>query len=112
MGAPAAGQVVLVKFPFSDLSGSKLRPALSLAALDRGDAILAQITSNPYSDTEAVAISDEDFEAGSLRRDSFVRPGKLFTCHESLVAATVGKLGSSKLATVRSLVVAMLSGEG
>ena len=50
MGAFAAGEVVLVRFPFSDLSSSKLRPAVILAAAGRQDWILCQITSNAYAD--------------------------------------------------------------
>ena len=48
MEPPSARAVVLVRFPFSDLSGSKLRPALVLAATGRGDVLLCQITSNPW----------------------------------------------------------------
>ena len=57
MGAFAAGSVVLVPFPFSDLSRSKLRPAVVLAEADRDDLILCQVTSNPYSDGAAVALT-------------------------------------------------------
>ena len=42
MGPLAAGQVVIVHFPFSDLSASKLRPAVVLAEAGRGDWILCQ----------------------------------------------------------------------
>ncbi len=43
MVALAAGSVVLVKFPFSDLTSSKLRPAIILAAAGSGDWILCQV---------------------------------------------------------------------
>ena len=49
MGPLAAGQVVIVRFPFSDLTRSKLRPAVVLAEAGRGDWLLCQITSNPRS---------------------------------------------------------------
>ena len=58
MGTPAAGSVVLVPFPFSDLSQSKLRPAVILADAGRGDWILCQVTSRSYADPRAVEISD------------------------------------------------------
>ncbi len=45
MGAFAAGQVIVVPFPFSDLSAQKYRPALILADAGRGDWVLCQITS-------------------------------------------------------------------
>ena len=54
MVAPSVGMVVTVRFPFSDLSNSKKRPAIVLAPSDRGDWILCQITSNAYADADAI----------------------------------------------------------
>ena len=88
----AAGAVVLVPFPFSDLSQSKLRPAVVLADAGRGDWILCQVTSNPFGDPQAIAIDDESFAVGSLRVTSYARPGKLFTANHSLVVTQVGAL--------------------
>jgi mRNA interferase MazF len=45
MVTPSVGSVVLVRFPFSDLSATKLRPAVVLAGVDRDDWILSQVTS-------------------------------------------------------------------
>lgn len=67
MGALAAGAVVLVRFPFSDLSRSKLRPPLVLADAGRGDHILCQITSKAYGDPRAIRIEDSSFTLGSLQ---------------------------------------------
>jgi mRNA interferase MazF len=53
----AAGAVVLIPFPFSDLSASRLRPAIVLASAGRGDWILCQVTSNAYADPLAVEIA-------------------------------------------------------
>lgn len=96
MGAPTAGAVVLVQFPFSDLSRAKRRPALLLADVGRGDYLLCQITSNPYGDAMAVCLADTDFREGSLFRESFARPGKLFTANESLMLGSVGVLSAEK----------------
>jgi mRNA interferase MazF len=78
---PTAGSVVLVPFPFSDLSQAKLRPAVALANSGRGDWILCQITSNPYADARAIEITDASFDSGSLFVTSYARPGKLFTAN-------------------------------
>lgn len=80
MGAPARGEVVLVNFPFTDLTGRKLRPAVVIAAGDyHSDIILCQITSQDYGDREAVAIDPvKDFDQGTLAKASFARPRKLF----------------------------------
>jgi len=92
VGGVRAGVVVLVRFPFSDLSSSKLLPALVVASAGGADWILCQITSNPYSDPGAVALTTESFAEGGLPRESFVRPVKLFTASESIVVRSVGRI--------------------
>jgi len=108
MGTLAAGQVVIVHFPFSDLTASKLRPAVVLADAGRDDWILCQITSKSYGDPRAIKLEDADFAHGSLRLTSFARPGKLFTAHASLVAAQVGELQAGKFAAIRDAVKQMM----
>ncbi|MDX6383435.1 MAG: mRNA interferase MazF [Blastocatellia bacterium] len=108
MGAPATGSVVLVTFPFSDLSQTKLRPAVVLARASRSDWILCQITSNAYSDSRAIEMTDDSFDSGSLRLVSYARPGKLFTGNESLVVASVGKLRPEIFKDIVEAVVGLL----
>ena len=79
MVSPSAGAIVLVSFPFSDLSQSKLRPAVVLAKASPNDWILCQVTSNAYSDPRAVKLTHDDLLSGSLRVVSYARPAKLFT---------------------------------
>ncbi|MEO5574219.1 MAG: type II toxin-antitoxin system PemK/MazF family toxin [Gammaproteobacteria bacterium] len=95
----------MVPFPFSDLSHSKLRPALILANTSQGD-ILAQITSRPYADPHSIEIRDQDFLVGSLQVTSYVRPGKLFTANQGLIKAEVGKLKSEVFSKIIQRVVA------
>ena len=97
MVAPTAGAVVLVRFPFSDLSQTKLRPAVVLANAGRGDWILSQVTSKPYGDTRAIKLEDTGFSAGSLRVLSYARPGKLFTANHDLIVSEVATLKSHSL---------------
>jgi len=54
MVTSSIGTVMLIPFPFSDLSQAKLRPSVILADSGRGNWILCQITSNPYGDVHAV----------------------------------------------------------
>ena len=79
MVAPTPGAVVVVHLPFSDLSQTKLRPAVVLADAGRGDWILCQVTSQPYGDARAAKLDDASLAAGSLRVTGYARPGKLFT---------------------------------
>lgn len=106
MGTPSAGAVVLVPFPFSDLSQSKLRPAVVVADAGRDDWILCQITSKPYADLRAIEIANCDFQTGSLRVTSYARPGKLFTANQMLIVAEVGHLNA---ATLKRIVDAVAS---
>ena len=92
MVAPAISVVVLVRFPFSDLSQSKLRPAVVLADAGRGDRILCQVTSKPYSDVGAIELDLTAFASGSLRVTSYARPGKLFTASHNLVTGGLAVL--------------------
>jgi mRNA interferase MazF len=105
MGIPAAGQVVLIPFPFSDLSRTKMRPAVVLAEVGRDDWILCQITSNPYGDTHSITLSANDFSQGSLRVTSFARPGKLFTANQNIIAETVGQLNRSAINSLLESVI-------
>lgn len=108
MGVFAAGQVALLPFPFSDLSRNKLRPAILLAGPARGDWIVCQITSNPFGDNRSLALTPADFSAGMLKHISYVRPGKVFTAHESLIATVVGTLKPEMLSTIRDAVTAII----
>jgi mRNA interferase MazF len=105
---PTAGEVVLVPFPFSDLSQSKVRPAVCLADAGRGDWVLCQITSSPYGDPAAVPLDGPDFAVGGLLVASFARPGELFTAHAALMVRSVGVLTPAAFARVLSAVVAVL----
>ncbi len=104
----AAGAVVLVRFPFSDLSRSKLRPAVALSEVGRGDWILCQITSNPYSDSLAIMLSDASFRQGGLQRVSYARPGTLFTANQELMAREVGLLTTEALRQIVTAIVEVL----
>jgi mRNA interferase MazF len=108
MGILAAGQVVIVHFPFSDLSQSKLRPALVVADAGRGDWLLCQITSKSYGDPRAIQIVAADFVQGALRITSFARPGKLFTAHTSLIAGQIGELHPKSVGVIRDAVVHLI----
>ena len=94
-----------MRFPFTDLSNAKLRPAVVIADVGRGDYLLVQVTSKRYADPSAVELASADFSSGGLRRDSYARPGKIFTASDQIVARAVGKLSSTKLDEVVEAIV-------
>ena len=73
------GEIVVLPFPFSNLSASKRRPALVLADLSGSDIILCQITSQHTKDTNAITLADSDMVNGSRKQTSNIRPNRLFT---------------------------------
>ena len=109
MGTFVRGDVVVVPFPFSDLSTAKRRPALVVASLTGDDVILCQITSRTVTDSYAIPISNADFTTGSLRQDSNVRPNRLFTADSNIVLYRAGVLSSRKVQEVVDKIVKIIS---
>ena len=66
------GDVVVLPFPFSDLSGSKKRPAFVITPLPGNDILLCQITSKASKDKYSIPITSIDFATGSLPVDSYL----------------------------------------
>jgi len=84
------GEVVVIPFPFSDLSGSKKRPALVLADLEGNDILLCQITSQKTRDKLAIPLLQNDFLNGSLPVSSFIRPLRIFTADKAIIQRRAG----------------------
>jgi mRNA-degrading endonuclease toxin of MazEF toxin-antitoxin module len=98
--------VVLVPFPFTDLSGRKRRPALVISpeGFDDEDLVLCAITSQlpeSFSEWEA-SLGAEDMVEEMLPKRSVVKVGKLFTIHRSLIARRFGAVKHYKLEEILS----------
>jgi mRNA interferase MazF len=99
----------LVPFPFSDLSNSKKRPAIVIASAGRGDWILCQVTSNPYSQPNSITLDATDFFHGGLQIRSYARPAKLFAANESLIILEVGHLAVKAIQIIRNQIITLIS---
>ncbi len=93
------GDVVVIPFPFSDLSSSKKRPALIVATLEGDDVILCLITSS-RSDNYSITLENKDFKNGRLDVPSYIRPNRLFTAEKSLISYKIGSLRENKIEEV------------
>jgi mRNA interferase MazF len=102
------GNVVVVPFPFSDLTQAKRRPALIIAELEGNDLILCQITSQSIRDRYAVSIDDNEFETGALRQRSNVRPNRIFTADRHIILYRVGHLKPEKVNQIIDRIVDIL----
>jgi len=92
------GDLLLVPFPFSDLSATKRRPVLALTAPDSyGDFIALPVTSRPQPDS-AIALSATDLVRGSLPVASFIRIDRIVTLNASLVIKSFGHVSERILA--------------
>ena len=95
--------IVLVPFPFTDLSSSKRRPALVVSPDSFNDQmqdlVLAAITSQ-FSEDSALTIDQDDCVDGTLPKRSVVKPAKLFTIHSTLVLKKICALRREKLDAV------------
>jgi mRNA interferase MazF len=101
------GDVVVVPFPFSDLTGSKLRPALLLAKLSGNDFLLCQITSKPAEDS--ISLTNDKFISGSLPVNSFIRPSKLFTADQNIFIKKAAHIDGKLVNTVTKQIIALLN---
>ena len=96
------GDLVVIPFPFSDLSGQKKRPALVLASLIGNDLILCQITTQNRSDPYSVTLQQCDLDSGTLTQNCFIRPNRLFTADQSIILYRLGKVSRQKQEEVLS----------
>jgi mRNA interferase MazF len=94
------GDVVVLPFPFSDLSQSKKRPAFVVAPLEGDDVILCQITTVVHSDLYSILLEEKDFVTGSLKQPSYIHPNRLFTCDIRIIIKRVGSVHQNKIEEV------------
>jgi mRNA interferase MazF len=102
------GNVVVLEFPYADLSKTKKRPSLIVANLKGDNLILCQITGQPRPDPDLINLKKEDFQTGSLQRDSFIMPSFLFTIHKSKINYSAGKLKQEKMREIEKKPIKIL----
>jgi len=93
------GKVVLTPFPFTDLSGGKVRPAVVVSNSSRGgaDVILAFISTsfneNDLSPTDELLLdTGADFPTTGLKKSSVFKMDKLATVQKSIVIGEIGEV--------------------
>ncbi|MCU0789387.1 MAG: type II toxin-antitoxin system PemK/MazF family toxin [Verrucomicrobia bacterium] len=97
------GDVVLVPFPFTDLTAVKQRPAVvvssSAANRVRPDVIVIAITSQIPQNltTDEWPIPPPELAVWGLPKPSVVKPAKLFTIHQGLIKKSIGAVPASTM---------------
>ena len=111
------GDVVLVPFPFTDLTTQKQRPALVISSKDfndsSSDAILLAITSQIPRESQPTdyQLNPEEQRNAGLPRPSLVKAGKVVTLSQALVRKTIGKVPEETvIESWKSLFLSSVSG--
>jgi mRNA interferase MazF len=101
--------IVLLPFPFSDLSANKKRPVLILKAANfQGDFLAVQITSQTgYENT--LGLQQDDFILGLLPKKSFVRLDKLVTLNSSLIVQRIRTLSDEAFERIHNAICLSLN---
>jgi len=99
------GSIVILPFPFSDLTATKKRPSLVIVDLEGDDLILCQITSFNRQDSYAISLNQNDLNKGTLKIDSLIRTNKIFTATSDIIEYELGKITEAKLKEVEDKLV-------
>ena len=86
------GDVVIIPFPFSDLSDAKKRPAVVIARPSGNDVLLAQITSKQKNKNYSVELTRDSFAHGQLPITSYVKVHRLFSADTAIILKKTGTL--------------------
>ena len=101
------GDVILIKFPFTDLSGNKLRPALVL--LDSGNDIIVAFISSVLSEKFIGDIPLVRSNENGLKKESVLKLSKLATLSKNLVAGKIGVLSANEIMQVNNELLKMFN---
>ncbi|MDP2216152.1 MAG: type II toxin-antitoxin system PemK/MazF family toxin [Methanolobus sp.] len=105
------GSIVVLPFPFSDLTATKRRPALVIVDLNGDDYVLCQITSNHMHDSYEVTLGKNDLIKGTLKTDSLVRTNKIFTATGDIIEYELGILSEKKMKEVEEKLIQLIRGK-
>ncbi len=97
------GDIVLVKFPFTNLKGAKKRPVLIVKAQnDLNDIICFQITSNE-DQSHLLRLNDGDLQESVFSMVSYVKYDKCFTINAEIIDKKIAKVTKNLLENIKTL---------
>ena len=89
------GDIVLITFPFTDLSGSKLRPAIILA-VNKLDITVCFITTQ-IAFAELTDMEINPTQQNGIKKTSLVRISKIATLDKLLAKGLIGQLSADEI---------------
>ncbi len=97
------GDIILIKFPHTNLQEGKYRPVLLISKIPGpfDDWLVCAITSQLKHEItgwdELIVEADGDFKSSGLKVSSLIRIGKLATVEESILEGQLGKISLKRL---------------
>ena len=92
--------LLLVPFPFSDLSGRKVRPVIVISNDDFNniseDILVVGVTSNFFDDKYTISLTNNDLEEGKLSTKCFVKVDNILKINKGLIIKKIGKIKKEK----------------
>jgi len=101
--------VILVPFPFSDLSYSKKRPALVLVDIHERDELICMMLTSALSIDHKVDISIKDIDLAGLPKPTVARISRVFTLKQSLVIKRLGIIEKEEYKDIISRLIKLLN---
>jgi len=99
------GDILLIRFPFTDQSRVSKRPALVLYDGGDMDILLCRITTRPFFSTADLA--NESWKETGLLKKSYIRLGKMATLQKDMVDKKLGQLLSADLTKIKQILKQM-----
>ncbi|MCF8458867.1 MAG: type II toxin-antitoxin system PemK/MazF family toxin [Bacteroidales bacterium] len=97
------GDIVLLKFPFTDGKTFKRRPALIINDFNDDDIIVCRITSQIYKTKNDISI--DDWEKSGLKLPSVIRIHKIATLKKDMVELIMGQIDISTKEKIRKIIL-------
>lgn len=104
MGIFTKGDLVVARIPFSDVSDSKIRPAVVVAELKGDDLILCSVTAS-RADCYSISLNNEDLIEGTLKFESRIRANIIFTVESNQIPYRIGHLKQEKVGELEEKLV-------
>ena len=101
------GDILLIRFPFTDQAGYSKRPALVLYDSGDNDVLLCRVTTRPFFSIIDLRVTK--WNKAGLLKESYVRIGKMATLEKEMVNRKLGRLVSSDLLKAKQMLKEMFN---
>jgi mRNA interferase MazF len=102
------GDIVIIPFPFTDLSDKKIRPAVIVSNKkfnQLSNVLVAAISTKPGNNDFAITLETSDLKNGELNKSSFIRLQNLFVLEKRLIIKKVAQLSAKKQKVIKEQLI-------